>query len=180
MSLSLLRQAWQQKINAPQTTSVGRLFDAAAALTGVCTDASFEGQGPMEFEALYDGRGENSEEHSDDYIELGLESGGNLLIINWKSLIQVMLDSALSVKTRAALFHHSLAHSLWQQAKYVREKHGVNTVSFCGGVFQNRVLTEKAIALLAADGFEVYLPELIPVNDAGISFGQVMEYGYKK
>ena len=168
----MLKQAWQQKNNAPQTTSVGRLFDAAAALTGACTMASFEGQGPMEFEALY--------EKSSDYIDLGLEEKDNLLITNWKSLIPVMLDSALSVSKRASLFHNSLAHSILQQAKNIREKHGVNTVSFCGGVFQNRVLTEKAIALLSGDGFVVCLPELIPVNDAGISFGQVMEYGYKK
>ena len=91
-----------------------------------------------------------------------------------------MLDSTLSVKTRATLFHNSLAHSILQQAKQLREKHDVNTVSFSGGVFQNRVLTERAITLLSADGFEVCLPELIPVNDAGISFGQVMEYGYKR
>ena len=180
MLLSMLRQAWQQKINAPQTTSVGRLFDAAAALTGVRTDASFEGQGPMEFEALL----ENSEEKTDEYVELGFEITSeaidSLLIINWKPLIQTMLDSTLSVKVRAALFHNSLAHSILKQAQLIREKHGVSTVSFCGGVFQNRVLTEKAIALLSADDFEVCLPELIPVNDAGISFGQVMEYGYKK
>ena len=54
-----------------------------------------------------------------------------------------------------------------------------STVSFSGGVFQNRILTEKAITLLSAEDFEVCLPELIPVNDAGISFGQIMEYGYK-
>jgi hydrogenase maturation protein HypF len=89
-----------------------------------------------------------------------------------------MLDSTLSAKTRAMIFHNSLAHSILQQAKIIREKQAVNTVSFSGGVFQNRVLTEKAMALLSDDGFDVCLPELIPVNDAGISFGQVMEYGY--
>ena len=176
---SMIKQAWQQKINTPQSTSVGRLFDAAAALTGVRTVASFEGQGPMEFEAL----AENAESLSGDYVELGLEitsgTNDNLLIIDWKSLIQSMLDSTLSVKERASLFHNSLAHSILQQAKQLREKHDVNTVSFSGGVFQNRVLTEKAISLLSEDGFEVFLSELIPVNDAGISFGQVMEYGYR-
>ncbi len=172
----MIKQAWQKKINAPQSTSVGRLFDAAAALTGVRTVASFEGQGPMEFEALCD----DAEQNADNYLELELEDDGNFLIINWKSLIQAMLDSTLSVKTRATLFHNSLAHSILQQAKQLREKHDVNTVSFSGGVFQNRVLTERAITLLSADGFEVCLPELIPVNDAGISFGQVMEYGYNK
>ena len=176
---SMIKQAWQQKINAPQSTSVGRLFDAAAALTGVCSSASFEGQGPMEFEALC----ENTGEHASDYLDLNLDSrlevADNLLITNWKPLIQAMLDSTLSVNERASLFHNSLAHSILQQAKTIREKHGVNTVSFSGGVFQNRVLTEKAMTLLSGDGFEVCLPELIPVNDAAISFGQVIEYGYK-
>ena len=172
---SMLKRAWQQKSNAPQSTSVGRLFDAAAALTGVCTTASFEGQGPMAFEAL----SESSEGLVDNYVELALGMADKLLIVDWKPLISVMLDSTLSVKTRATLFHNSLAHSILQQAKIIREKQATNTVSFSGGVFQNRVLTEKAMALLLDDGFEVCLPELIPVNDAGISFGQVMEYGYK-
>jgi len=175
----LLKEAWQQKISAPQTSSVGRLFDGAAALTGVCSEASFEGQGPMEFESLCGLQDETIEQYVDDFVELELEHDDNLLIINWESLIRVMLDSTLTVKQRALLFHNSLAHNLLQQAKYVREKQGVNIVSFSGGVFQNQVLTEKAIALLTAEGFEVCLSELIPVNDAGISFGQVMEYGYK-
>jgi hydrogenase maturation protein HypF len=172
----MLKRAWQQKINAPQSSSVGRLFDAAAALTGVCTVVSFEGQGAMAFEALCDG----AQENFDDWVELEYETDmeRNLLITDWQPLIEAMLDATSSVKTRALLFHHSLAHCIWQQAKTLREKHSVNTVSFSGGVFQNRVLTEKALALLSDDGFKVSLPELIPVNDAGISFGQVMEYGY--
>ena len=176
MQLSMLRQAWLRKINAPQSSSVGRLFDAAAALTGVRTMASFEGQGPMELEALC----EKPCEKTSDYVETGLEEVDNILIVNWKSLISSMLDSTLSVSKRASLFHTSLAHCILQQATEIRERYGVNTVSFSGGVFQNRVLTEKAIALLSDDGFEVCLPELIPVNDAGISFGQIIEYGYKK
>jgi len=172
----LLKQAWQQKINAPQTTSVGRLFDAAAALTGVRSMASFEGQGPMEFEALCD----NSAEMLDDYIELELENSNHLLTTNWQPLVKLMLEPSLSVSTRASIFHASLAQAILLQAKTIRDIHGVNSVSFSGGVFQNRVLTEHAISLLSANGFEVYLPELIPVNDAGISFGQVIEYGFRK
>ena len=174
--LAMLRQAWQRKINSPETTSVGRLFDAVAALTGVRTTASFEGQGPMELEALC----ENGEMNSDDFVNLDLRVDDNLLITDWKLLIPLMLDSTLSVAERALLFHNSMAHSILQQAKAIRDKHGVNMVSFSGGVFQNRVLTEKAITLLSDEGFEVSLPELIPVNDAGISFGQIMEYGYSR
>jgi hydrogenase maturation protein HypF len=173
---SMLWQAWQRKINAPQTTSVGRLFDAAAALTGTCRQASFEGQGPMAFEARCD----PETEPADRYLDLELGLVDNLLITDWKSLIPAMLDFTLSVSERALLFHNSLAHVILQQAKTIREKHAVNHVSFSGGVFQNRVLTEKAIALLKDNDFEVCLPELIPVNDAGISFGQVMEYGFTR
>ena len=176
MQISMLRQAWQREINTPRTTSVGRLFDAAAALIGICNTASYEGQGPMQLEALCD----SGEVLSGNFIELGLGCDDNLLISDWKSLIPVMLDSTLSVTERALLFHNSLAHSILLQARNHRDRHGVTTVSFSGGVFQNRVLTEKAISLLSADGFEVYLPELIPVNDAGISFGQIMEYGFKQ
>ncbi len=163
-------QAWQRRVNSPRTTAVGRLFDAAAALTGVRTLASFEGQGPMELEACCEKLGH--------YIELTLEKSNNLLITNWEALLPAMLDSTLSVNARAALFHASLAHAMLQQAIAIRAQHGVSTVSFCGGVFQNRVLTEYAMTLLSEHGFQVHLPELIPVNDAGISFGQVIEYRF--
>ncbi|MDH5388554.1 MAG: carbamoyltransferase HypF [Gammaproteobacteria bacterium] len=168
----LLKQAWQRKINTPQTSSVGRIFDAAAALIGVRNEASFEGQGPMELEALCN--------NSNHHIELNLEISNKLLVTDWQALVPVMLDSTLSRNERASLLHTSLAHALLKQATAIRETHGINIVSFAGGVFQNRVLSEQAIALLTAHGFEAHLPELIPVNDAGISFGQVMEYGFSQ
>ena len=166
----LVFESWQRRINAPQTTAMGRLFDAAAALTGVCTYASFEGQGPMQLEALSG--------ILDKHVETTLEKINNLLIINWASLVPVMLDSTLSVTARASLFHASLARALLEQAKACRDAYQVNTVVLTGGVFQNRILSEHAMALLTAQGFKVHLPELIPVNDAGISFGQIMEFGF--
>ncbi|MBI3187623.1 MAG: carbamoyltransferase HypF, partial [Gammaproteobacteria bacterium] len=171
---TLLMQAWQRKLNAPQSTSVGRLFDAAAALTGVRTCASFEGQGPMEFEALCGG----SPVESADDIKLELNKTAGLYVTDWQPLVSAMLDASLTMNERALMFHASLARAMLQQAKVIRHEHGVDHVSFSGGVFQNRVLTEYAMALLAEDGFKVFLPERIPVNDAGISFGQVVEYGY--
>ena len=173
---SMLKQAWQREINTPGTTAVGRLFDAAAALSGVCKSASYEGQGPMQLEALCD----SDAMLPNNFVEIGLADGDKLLIAEWKSLIPDILDSTLSVAERALRFHNSLAHCILQQAKVFRDRHGVNMVGFSGGVFQNRVLTEKAIALLSDEGFDVYVPELIPVNDAGISFGQIMEYGFKR
>jgi len=179
----LLFQSWQARINAPQTTSVGRLFDAAAALTGVCVNASFEGQGPMLFESLCEDLCDLPEKVSGktnkDYVGLPLEKTDGLWLADWQALVSEMLNKKLTVVERATLFHRSLAEHILQQARVIRSEHGVDTVSFSGGVFQNRVLTELAIKLLADDGFDVFMPELIPVNDAGISFGQVMEYAYK-
>jgi hydrogenase maturation protein HypF len=169
---SLIYEAWRRRVNSPRSTAVGRLFDAAAALTGVCTTASFEGQGPMELEALCDKPG--------NHIDLTLEKNDNLLITNWAPLLPAMIDSALSVSERASMFHASLAHAMLQQARAIREQHGAEAISFSGGVFQNRVLTEHAFALLSGDGFKLHLPGLIPVNDAGISFGQVIEYGFNR
>ncbi|HHO58608.1 MAG TPA: carbamoyltransferase HypF, partial [Thiotrichales bacterium] len=164
----LLQQAWQRKINAPKTTSVGRLFDAAAALSGVLQQASFEGQAPMVFEALAG--------YTENFVEMELKNDNNLLITNWSPLVSVMQDTAISQAERASLFHASMARALLQQARVIRSGHEVDTVCLCGGVFQNRLLTQQVIALLEADGFRVRLPELIPVNDAGISFGQIIEY----
>lgn len=171
----MLRQAWLRKINTPQSSSVGRLFDAAAALTDVRTCASFEGQGPMELEALC----ASALDDKAGFIDIDIEDNKNLLIINWKSLIVEMANASLTSSNRSALFHNSLAHNILKQAEFFRDKHNVNSISLSGGVFQNRVLSEKAMALLSAKGFKVCLPELIPVNDAGISFGQVIEYGYR-
>ena len=102
------------------------------------------------------------------------------MIYNWEALVPAMLDSTSSRRRRAAVFHASMAQVLRQQALALREEYAVNRVSLSGGVFQNRVLTGQALALLEDDGFEVYLPERVPVNDAGISFGQVIEYGLSK
>ena len=168
----LLFQAWKKKINAPQTTSVGRMFDAAAALTGLRTHASFEGQGPMEFESVCG--------TTVDFVKLELTNSENLFVTDWQPLLSLMSDENLSVSKRSALFHFSMAQVLLQQATAIREKFDVHTVCLSGGVFQNRVLTEAATGLLEEQGFDVYLPELIPVNDAGISFGQIIEYGFRK
>jgi len=173
----LLFNFWQQGNNAPQTTAAGRLFDAAAALTGVCSQASFEGQGPMQLEAL---AAQHDDIDESKVIILKLVKTNNLHIADWSPLIPMLLDSSQLPSERAARFHLSMAHSLLAQAEQVRRDTGVNTVGLAGGVFQNRVLTENSIALLKKHDFKVSLPSLMPVNDAAISFGQIIEYGYNK
>jgi hydrogenase maturation protein HypF len=173
----LLFNFWQQGNNAPQTTAVGRLFDAAAALSGVCSQASFEGQGPMLLEALAARQGIIDD---CEITVLDLVFTDGVYRADWAPLVPMLTDESQSRQVRAACFHLSMAHSLLAQAECVRKETGVNSVGLAGGVFQNRVLTEKCIALLGKNGFEASLPSLIPVNDGGISFGQIAEYGYNR
>ncbi len=165
---TILRQAWDKHLNAPQTSAVGRLFDAVAAFTGINYKSSFEGQGPMMLEASVNG------DAGPAVLPLTMDAQG-VLRADWAPLVPVLMDTQRSPAERAAIFHASLAQSLVEQAKALRDKHGAFTVGLSGGVFQNRVLTEAALARLAAAGFDTRLGQQIPCNDAGISFGQVIE-----
>ena len=163
-----LRHAWQRGINCPVTSSVGRLFDAAAALIGLGRDASFEGQAAMELEAL--------SAEINESIDLPLLRDGNgLWRADWGPLLPMLMDEKLGTAERGSLFHASLAKLIAMQAVKLRDAFGLNQVGLTGGVFQNRLLTEQAAKLLEFAGFEVWLPTEIPANDEGISYGQIVE-----
>jgi hydrogenase maturation protein HypF len=95
---------------------------------------------------------------------------------DWASLLPMLTDNTLSVAGRASSFHLSLAQALVDQAKQLRAQTGIQSVGLTGGVFQNRVLAEAALNRLQAAGFSAHLPQRVPVNDAGLSFGQVIEF----
>ncbi len=166
----LLHQAWTRRINAPSSSAVGRLFDAAAALTGIHTRSSFEGQGPMLLEsaAALAGDGEALA------LPLAADAHG-LWRSDWAPLLAPLLDDSRTPGERAALFHASLAQALVDQALRVRAGHGEFTVGLAGGVFQNRVLGEAVLARLARHGFAARLGARLPANDAAIAYGQVIE-----
>jgi len=164
----LAKIAWQKDLNCPKTSAAGRLFDAAAALICDIPVTSFEAQGPMMLEALCTNRV--------DGIDLPLEKDKDgIWRTDWEPLLDIIGDPDRSKASRAEVFHSSLAQTLLQQARVIRDEHAVDKVGLCGGVFQNRVLTEQAIKLLEDDGFRVYLPSALPCNDAALSFGQAAE-----
>ncbi|MCK5359715.1 MAG: carbamoyltransferase HypF [Gammaproteobacteria bacterium] len=166
----ILQQAWSKRINSPQTTSVGRLFDAAPALTGVLQTSSFEGQGPMLLEQV------SNELTPQDPLPIKIDDAG-VLRADWSELLPGLLEESRSPADRSAVFHSRLAHTLIAQAQSVREANGIKNIGLCGGVFQNRKLTEYVTELLQRDGFNACLPERVPPNDAGICVGQIVEYG---
>lgn len=167
----LLHDAWQKGLNAPSTRAVGRLFDAAAALTGLCTRASFEGEGPMKLESAAQRNGYVPP------VPLPLmQDDTGLWQCDWGPLLSMLIDPARAPGMRAAAFHASLAHALLEQALKLREQSGIGDIGLTGGVFQNRLLTEAVRALLEQHGFSVHLPQRVPINDAGVCLGQIIEF----
>jgi len=166
----LARHAWEKDINRFETSAVGRLFDAAAALVLGREIASFEGQGPMELEQITRGAGVF------DPVPLPLTPDGEgILRADWAPLLPVLRDSSIKPADRADFFHHSMAAALVDQALAVRKQSGFDAVGLSGGVFQNRCLTELVVTALKALDIEVRLHQAVPANDGGLCFGQLID-----
>ena len=160
--LSLVRSGRQ-----PETSSVGRLFDAVAALLGVCSHVTYEGQAAIELEALArtgdPGRAK----------PYPMETAGAQLDPA-PALRAILADQAAGMPTAdiAAGFHAGLAASTADLASRLAAAHGVDTVALTGGVFQNVVLTDLLAGHLRRAGLRVLLHRAVPCNDGGISAGQ--------
>jgi hydrogenase maturation protein HypF len=166
----ILRHAWTRRLNCPSTSSVGRLFDGAAALLGLLSHASYEGQAASHLEAICNIKAESIS------LPLSRRTDG-IWESDWRPLLAHLLDATQSVPARAALFHATLTDMLLAQARAIRGEYGVCRLGLTGGVFQNRRLGEAVLSRAVQDSFSVFLPELMPCNDAGISFGQIVEAG---
>jgi hydrogenase maturation protein HypF len=155
------------RLHAPLTSSIGRLFDAVAALCGLCAETTYEGQAAIALEqaARHDERGA---------YPLVLEHAGTLTLDARPTVRAVVEDLAAGVAIGrvAARFHNALAHAGAAACRTLRECHGITRVVLSGGAFQNAILLERMAALLEADGFEVLVGERFPCNDGGIAFGQ--------
>ena len=154
-----VRQMLERKINVVSTTSVGRLFDAVASITGLAQQNRFEGQAAMLLE--------------NEIGTLRTEEAYPLTGGDWAPLIsEVLKDSAAGVPIFrvAARFHNALVNWIVQVAEQIGEKQ----IVLSGGVFQNRYLTERSAAVLESRGFTVHTHERVPPNDGGIALGQAV------
>lgn len=173
----LLHHFWKKRQNTYQTTAVGRLFDGAAALCGIAIRASYEGQAAMQIEAK---ASKWRKSKNLEITPLSLEKNRNSYIVDWAPLIPLMQSEEKTIEERAIYFHATLAQSIVDQATTLRDQHGDFIVSFSGGVFQNRVLLEMSEQRLIDAGFTVHIPERLPMNDAAISFGQIIEFAHSQ
>ncbi|MDE2093251.1 MAG: carbamoyltransferase HypF [Burkholderiales bacterium] len=168
--LDLARAAWGQGLNSMPTSAVGRLFDAAACLLLGIDTTSFEAQAPMQLEALAcsaaPGTATPLPQHCDAH---------GVWRIDWRPLLDRLLDTTVAPPRRAADFHATLAQAALAQAQRLHEHAAFEAVGLGGGVFQNRLLCDEFAQRFGAAGFELHLPGVVPVNDAGLAFGQVVE-----
>ncbi|MEG4940633.1 carbamoyltransferase HypF [Microcoleus sp. F4-D5] len=166
--LKVLQTILQRGLNTPKTSSAGRLFDAIAALLGLCQQASFEGQAAMQLEFAANG----FKTHEAYPHEL-LCPAYSPMILDYSPMLNAILDDIheqISPEIVAAKFHNTLIEGMVAIANRV----GVEQIVLTGGCFQNRYLLERAIAQLKTEGFSIYWHHRIPTNDGGIAAGQIM------
>ncbi len=170
--LKLLKTALRKQVNAPLTSSAGRLFDAIASLIGLRQLTSFEGQAAMELEFIQDGS-KTDKCYPFHITEVTGEEGTSRRIIDLKSIVLAIIEdmrTGVPVSEISAVFHNTLAEMIVVIAQSTAEKR----VVLSGGCFQNKTLLEKTIQRLSVEGFQPYWHRLVPPNDGGIALGQIM------
>ncbi len=160
--LNAIATMLSKRLNAPLTSSAGRLFDAIASLLGICQQASFEGQAAMALEFMLDDR------EVEEYYEFDLQGK----IIDWAPMVIAILqdlEHQILPNQISAKFHNTLVEIIIAVAR----RSGESQVVLTGGCFQNKYLTERAIQRLREEGFFPYWHQHIPPNDGAIAAGQV-------
>jgi hydrogenase maturation protein HypF len=185
--LGPLRKMLAGGINCPRTSSAGRLFDAAAALVGLSREMAFEGQAAMALEFALDGyeggedeKGKHQAQHYDFAIAGGQERALCLpFVVDWAPMMgQLIKDvqAKIPVGRISRKFHNTLTEMIVAVARRIGESRVVLT----GGCFQNKVLLERTVERLRAEGFQPAWHQRIPPNDGGIALGQAVAAARRK
>jgi hydrogenase maturation protein HypF len=165
----ILRRQLDTGWNSPLTSSTGRLFDAVAAVLGVCRTRTYEGQPALELEMAADPEEEG-------YYPAAVRSQSDTLILDTLAIFRGVVEDHLAGVSAARIagrFHNSLVRLLTGACELVREQTGLGLAALSGGVFQNALMLRKLRRRLEGLGFEVLIHTLAPPNDGGISLGQV-------
>jgi hydrogenase maturation protein HypF len=177
----MLSAMLKRGVNCPVSTSLGRIFDAAAAILGLVETVSYEGEGPIKLEgyALREhlaGKGLTQAARADELLPfLPSADQERRFLVNARPLLSFLMERKRDVQVQelALLFHQSIAAASLEGVRRMREVTGLRRVALSGGVFQNLLLRELLIPLLIQSGFEVFLNERVPPGDGGLSVGQV-------
>jgi len=167
--LDTLLVLMKRSLHSPRTSSMGRLFDAVAALCGFSAKISFEGQAAMQLEFAADPRVEDA--YPLPLVEAPGADGAPL-VADWEPLVRAVLSDRASgepVGRTSARFHNALA----ELAVALARQGGGRQVVLTGGCFQNALLAERTRGRLSQSGFRVYTHREVPPGDGGIALGQL-------
>jgi hydrogenase maturation protein HypF len=167
-SWTALRGMMAKGTNSPETSSMGRLFDALAGLLGLRSAVNYEGQAAIELEAIAD-------KNISTGYEFSLDEKDS--IIKAETVIKYVVEDLLagvSTQEVSAKFHNGVAELIVRVACNVREQRHLNRIVLSGGVFQNAFLLERVCRRLQCEAFEVFTHSRVPTNDGGISLGQAV------
>jgi hydrogenase maturation protein HypF len=170
--LFIVRQQVEKSLYAPLTSSMGRLFDAVAALAGVRTEVTYEAQAAIELETL-----------SRDILSavkpypFTMDETGSGLLIRLKDLLAAVVEDVRGKKSAGligARFHQTVTAIALQACHQARARTGIKEVALSGGVWQNQLLLDLAREGLEQAGFTVYFHQQTPTNDGGLALGQAV------
>ena len=169
-----LRAQLEKNINTPITSSMGRLFDAAAALAEVRQSVNYEAQAAIEYEVLADPDEYGMYPFKWEQDEACPERSRRIQI---RSAVDALIADVLAsvpAPVISAKFHNGLAQLALEICQNLRVVNNINEVALSGGVWQNITLLRRTLSLLQDDGFVVYIHHQVPTNDGGLSLGQAV------
>ena len=165
----------ERNINSPRTSSMGRLFDAAAAILGICGTATYEGEPAIELEAAaWRAFGRENASSTDSQVGASTPADGSP-ILDPKPLFEALLsgiEAGVPTDRLALGFHIVIARASARIASEICARGGIDTVALSGGVFMNRLLLRLLTRELKDAGLAVLVPRTVPVNDGCIAYGQ--------
>ncbi len=168
-NIKILVEMILKDVNCPQTSSLGRLFDAVGAIAGLRQQVNFEGQAAMELEMLAD-------DSSDAIYDIQWTSQQPIKIVPQPIIRGIVTDiqNGMSPAEISGKFHQTLIVLFTEICATIRRQHDLNRVVLSGGCFQNTLLLSGLLAQLKAHRFEVYAHQQVPANDGGIALGQAI------
>lgn len=171
--ISLIIQGLERNINTFYSSSIGRLFDAAASISGLRHNNSYEGQSAVEFESML----ENCINLSQAPYSYFIENQNGVYTIDAGGVIEGLVTDTASKRDISLIscrFHNTVTDIILKMCRILRQDTGLSTVMLSGGVFQNRYLRESAESILYMDGFIPWFNNTVSPGDEGISYGQAV------
>jgi hydrogenase maturation protein HypF len=160
----MIVEAINKKINCPLSSGAGRLFDAVAAITGICINGLYHAEAPMRLESYA-----NPDIHDCYHYEIN----NNISFLPAIRQICYDLKNGIAPDIISSRFHNTLADASMNMVRRISGNTGINKVVLSGGTFQNKYLLELLENMLLKDNFAVFTHCKVPCNDGGVALGQL-------